>query len=88
MLSALAGLEDKFYLKVAGERLAVLPDGRNDRSDRTTAVHYVKFPLSRRAADAVRARQPVTLGVAHAAYSYEVELPARVVAALAQDLAG
>lgn len=88
MLTRLAGLEDKFYVEVAGERFAVVPDHRNDRSDRTTAVHYVKFPLSRRAADSVRAKESVTIGVAHPAYDFRATLPAEVVAALAEDLGG
>lgn len=86
MLAKLAGLEDKFYLEARGERMAVTPDARNERTDRTIAVHYVKFTLSPGAAEAVRAEEPVILGVAHPAYSHRIELPARLVAELAEDL--
>jgi Protein of unknown function (DUF3501) len=87
MLEKLAGLEDKFYVLVAGERFAVKPDTRNDRSDRTLAVHYVKFPLSAAARAAVGAKKPLRLGVDHAAYRAEVELPAPLVARFAEELA-
>jgi len=86
MLAKLAGLEDKFYVKVGDERYAVVPDPRNDRSDRTTAVHYVKFPLPRAAADQVRNGESVSVGVDHEAYRVEVALPNDVRAALADDL--
>jgi hypothetical protein len=85
LLEALAGLEDKFYVTVEGQRFAVVPDARNDRTDRTTAVHYVKFPLSAAAVAAVRAKQPVRIGVDHPAYSAEVELGGELVASLAED---
>jgi hypothetical protein len=88
MLEKLAGLEDKFYVTVSGERYAVTPDARNDRRDRTTAVHYVKFVLSAAAADAIRQKQPVLIGVAHPHYAAETELPAPAVAALSDDLCG
>lgn len=86
MLAKLAGLEDKFYVLAEGERSGVIPDPRNDRTDRTTAVHYVKFPLSAAAVSAIRAKKPLRIGVAHPAYSAEVELPAAAVASLAEDL--
>lgn len=86
MLERLAGLEDKFYVTVGGQRFPVVPDARNDRRDRTTAVHYVKFPLSLQAVSAIREQQPVHIGVDHPAYRGEVELPAATVAALSEDL--
>lgn len=88
MLEKLAGLEDKFYVTVAGERYPVTPDPRNDRRDRTTAVHYVKFKLSPAAAQAIRDKLPVTIGVAHPHYAAETALPATAVAALSDDLSG
>ena len=86
MLQTLAGLEDKFYLLVGGERLPVTPDPRNDRRDRTTAVHYVKFELPPAAADRIRAREPWSFGVSHAEYRVEAALSAELRAALAEDL--
>jgi hypothetical protein len=86
MLEKLAGLETKFYVLVGQERHAVVPDPRNDRQDRTTAVHYVKFPLSPASAEAIRKGGPVSVGVDHDAYRVEVALPSDVRAALAEDL--
>ncbi|GMV12404.1 MAG: DUF3501 family protein [Polyangiaceae bacterium] len=88
MLEKLAGLEDKFYVLVEGERQKVVPDARNDRRDRTTAVHYVKFPLSPAAVRAIREKKPVRIGVDHPAYTAENELSPATVAALAEDLSG
>lgn len=88
MLAKLAGLEDKFYVSVEGERFEVIPDARNDRRDRTTAVHYVKFRLSPTAVAAIRDKKPVVIGVTHAAYRAEAELSPATVAALAEDLSG
>ena len=88
MLERLAGLEDKFYVVVEGQRFPNVPDSRNDRRDRTTAVHYVKFPLSAEAVVAIRAKKTLRIGVDHPAYRGEVELSATTVAALAEDFSG
>lgn len=87
MLEKLAGLEEKFYVSVAGTRHPATPDPRNDRRDRTTAVHYVKFPLPKAAADAARAKQPISVGVAHPEYSAETPLSPELVATLSRELA-
>jgi Protein of unknown function (DUF3501) len=88
MLSALAGVEDKFYLEVGASRVAVRNETRSTLPDRTTAVHYAKFPLPRDAALALRdGRSIVALGVEHAAYRARAVLPPRTVEELARDLA-
>lgn len=88
MLAALAGIEHNFYVVVAGERLPARSETRGTRSDRTTAVHYVKFPLSSTAAAAWRERNAeVSVGVEHSAYSAETRLAPRVVDELSGDLA-
>src|SRR5258706_16155320 len=46
MLTALAGLEDKFGLRVGGELLAATPDARGDDPQRTMAGHDPEFPLN------------------------------------------
>jgi len=86
MLSALAGVEDDFYLQVGDERLAVSPDERGTEPDRTMAVQYVKFPLTPAAEAALKGgRAPVRLGVAHSSYRAEVVLPPETVASLRDD---
>jgi hypothetical protein len=88
MLTALAGLESRFYLVVGDARLAVRNETRGQRSDRTTAVHYVKFPLGESAANAIRRGEAkVRLGVAHEAYRAEVGLTEAQVDELRADLA-
>jgi hypothetical protein len=87
MLVALAGVEDAFYLVAGGEQSAVVPDRRGTDPTRTMAVQYVRFPLPPAALAAVRARSgPVLLGVAHPAYTAEVELGPRTLASLGEDL--
>lgn len=70
MLRALAGLEDKFRLRVGNELLPVVPDERGTDRERTMAVHYVKFPLSATALAALKAgTTEVALEVVHPAYT-------------------
>jgi hypothetical protein len=87
MLVALAGVEDDFYLVAGGERAAVVPDRRGTDPSRTMAVQYVKFPLGSTALSAIRrAAGPVVLGVAHPAYTAEVELAPETLASLSEDV--
>jgi hypothetical protein len=89
MLTALAGVEDDFYFEVDGERVAVRPDPRATRDDRTLAVHYVKFPLGERLAERLRSGGgAAAIGVEHPAYRARVELAPPTLASLARDLAG
>ena len=87
MLTELVGLEGCFALEVNG----VVHAGRNETRgvlpDRTTAVHYVKFPVGKTSADAVReGKASVALVVSHARYQARVELPRATVLSLRQDL--
>jgi hypothetical protein len=86
MLVALAGVEDDFYVVAGDERCAVSPDRRGTDASRTMAVQYVKFPLGPAALAAVReARGPVLIGVAHPAYTAEVELTRETLKSLRDD---
>lgn len=88
MLVELAGLEDRFHLEVDGEKYAVRNETKATLKDRTTAVHYVKFPLPDAAADAVRSGDArVAVGVDHERYSARTELSGSVAEQLAEDLA-
>jgi hypothetical protein len=94
MLTALAGIEDKFYLDVAGQRCPVRNETGAPRTDRTTAVHYVKFALTSAAVTALRsvtaessAAVQVILGVNHASYTAHTPLDSQTVAQLSEDLA-
>ena len=85
MLTALAGLEDKFRLRVAGELLPVIPDERGSDRERTMAVHYLKFPLTESALTALQAGAAVALEVEHPAYSAVAELPPATLQSLRDD---
>lgn len=86
MLTALAGVEQCFYLKVDGRRLPARGETRGERTDRTTAVQYVRFPLDDGAARRVRdAGGSVALGVDHPRYRAETELEPPVRASLRED---
>lgn len=88
MLTALAGVESAFYVRVGGERLPVIPDQRGTEPSRTMAVQYVKFPLSESAERALRAGDAeVCVGVDHPAYRAEVVLGAKIVQSLRDDFA-
>jgi hypothetical protein len=89
MLTALAGVETRFYLTVDGERLPCVPDPRGTDPTRTMAVQYVKLPLSAKAEAAIReGRGSVVLGVDHDAYRAEVALPPALLASLGADFEG
>ncbi|HVW25997.1 MAG TPA: DUF3501 family protein [Polyangiaceae bacterium] len=88
MLVELAGVEDKFYLEVDGERTTARNETRGVRPDRTTAVHYVKYPLGDAAARSVISKKAnVVLGVDHPAYRAEAALVRRTLEEIATDLA-
>ena len=87
MLVALDGLEGCFYVEVEGARMAARSETRGVQPGRTTAVHYVKYPLSTAAAERLRVGTPaVALGVSHPAYEARTELIEDVVAELRADL--
>ena len=70
MLVALAGLEDKFRLRVGDELVHATPDERGTDPERTMAVHYLKFPLTPAAVAGLKAgNAAVALEVAHPGYA-------------------
>lgn len=91
------GLDRAFALVVDGERCPGKHDVERESPDRTTAVHYLKFPLGDNAERALRdvldnKRKPselaVELVVEHPRYSARVRLPPEAVLSVAEDLAG
>jgi Protein of unknown function (DUF3501) len=88
MLVALAGLEDKFRLRVGSELLPVIPDQRGADHERTMAVHYVKFPLTEAALAALKAGSAeVALEVEHPQYSAGTPLSPATLQSLRDDFA-
>jgi len=88
MLTALAGIEDKFRLRVGAELVPVIPDARGTDRERTMAVHYIKFPMTQSAfALFMSGSAAVSLEVEHPAYSAVAELPALTLLSLREDFA-
>lgn len=86
MLEKLVGVEAKFYVEVDGERCYSESDLRTVKAERTTAVHYLRFPLSETVQAAIKARRPgVAVGIDHPAYRASVELDTVAVASLSED---
>ena len=92
-LVELAGLEGKIALEVLGVRIAARNETRGVLPDRTTAVHYVKFPLGKELAArlAERGNQPegaMFFLLEHPRLTVRKEIPAVTVRSLADDLRG
>jgi hypothetical protein len=88
MLAALAGLEDKFRLRVGSELLPATPDERGSDPGRTMAVHYLKFPLSDAALASLKSgAAPIALEVAHPAYTATADLSPETLQSLRDDFA-
>jgi hypothetical protein len=85
-LVELAGLEQTFALEVAGEVMPARNETRGVLPDRTTAVHYLKFPLSPAAGARIIAGTSVMFRVRHPALDVTTPLPATVLRAVAADL--
>jgi hypothetical protein len=90
------GLDRAFALVVDGVHCHGKHDEARESPDRTTAVHYLKFPLEPAAETALRdvlakktkpSELIVELVVEHPRYSAKTVLPASLVQSLAEDLA-
>jgi hypothetical protein len=89
MLTALVGVEGRFYFAVDGERQPGTPDPRGTDPTRTMAVQYVKVPLSVAAEAALReGRGSFVFGVDHDAYRAEVSISSALLASLRGDFEG
>jgi hypothetical protein len=91
-LVELAGLEQTFALEVGGELNPARNETRGVLPDRTTAVHYLKFPLRlgtmAQIIAAARARDTtaVRFRVRHPHLDIATTLPVGVLRAIAEDL--
>jgi len=95
-LVELAGLEGGFALEVGGKLFSARNETRGVLPDRTTAVHYLKFPLDAAGVaaaiaagrDAGKSDAPaLRFRVRHPHLEVTAALPPGVVRALAEDLA-
>lgn len=89
-LVELKGIEDRLYVQVAGcDRVYAIADEDLERANetKTSAVHFVRFELSRSMIDAVKAGQSIAMGIDHAAYSVRIdEIAPETQGSLAEDL--
>ena len=83
----LVGINDKLYLEVDGERAKLIPDDEGTREEEPPMVQYLKWILTDDQVDRVRDGAPVTVGTEHDNYRVAVDLPADMVARLA-DMIG
>jgi hypothetical protein len=85
-LQELAGLEDRFRLRVGDAIVSVIPDHRGTDDTRTMAVHYLKFPMTEAAFTAFKnGGVPVVFEVTHPSYEASAELPAITLQSLRDD---
>ena len=88
-LARLIGVEDRLFVEVEGQaRVYAVADEDMDRenSDKTSAVHFVRFELTPSLCAAVKAGAGVKLGCDHTHYPAHVAISAEVLASLAGDL--
>jgi hypothetical protein len=94
-LVELAGLEETFALEIGGELVPARNESRGVLPDRTTAVHYLKFPLgptARARLQAAAAGAPAARAdaiyflVRHPRLEVRAPIPATVLRALREDL--
>lgn len=91
ILGRLGGVEDRFFLEVAGERAQAMPEGDIERTredGKTSSVHFLRFPLTpaQKAAFADPGAR-VVLGCDHSNYAHMAVLGADSREELARDLA-
>jgi hypothetical protein len=89
MLKALVGLDAHIRLEIEGEE-ACRPefDDRQISDGKISSVHYIRFPLGTRRADALREKKGAEIVVDHPRLSARVALSDAQRAALAEDLSG
>jgi hypothetical protein len=91
-LVELAGLEGKIALEVLGKKIAGRNESRGVLPDRTTAVHYLKFPLGKelaaRLAERGNSAGAMFFLLEHPRLTVRKEVPAATVSSLIEDLRG
>jgi len=89
-LAQLIGLEDRCWVQVRGyDRVHAIADEDLERetSEKTSAVHFLRFELTAKMIAALKAGAALAAGVDHERYRYSVDpVPEPVRAALVADL--
>lgn len=91
VLARLIGIEDKVWVRVEGfEPVFAIADEdlARDTVEKTSSVHFLRFELSPEMVAAVKSGAAIGAGIAHEAYTTQLDpLPACVRDSLAADLA-
>jgi hypothetical protein len=88
-LGRLIGIAERMFVEVEGHgrRYAIADEDLDRETDeKTSAVHFLRFELSKSMREAVRAGAAVKLGCDHTHYPAHVSLSAPTLASLAGDL--
>jgi hypothetical protein len=89
-LERLIGIEDKVWMRVGdcGPMWAVADeDLERQNESKTSSVHFLRFELSEKMAEALKGGGGLSIGVEHSHYKANAETPAAVRSALLKDLA-
>jgi Protein of unknown function (DUF3501) len=89
-LALLKGIERRCWMQVARhERVFAIADEDLERenSEKTSAVHFLRFELNAPMVAALRAAATLTAGMDHERYRHQLEVPESVRRALVADLA-
>ena len=88
-LARLLGIEKAVWLEVNGNpriRPFANEDLERETSEKTSAVHFLRFELSPQDVSGFKGENPVRFGIDHEAYSHQIDVSAEVKEALAADL--
>lgn len=89
-LARLKGVEDRMWVQVASlEAVYAIADEDMERENetKTSAVHFLRFPLSQAMVAALRAGADLSMGVDHPEYQHRLEpVPDAVRCSLCEDL--
>jgi len=89
-LAKLIGIEDRVFVQVEGQgRVYAIADEDLERenAEKTSAVHFVRFELTRSMKDALKGGAQMMIGCDHPNYlSHLEELPSETLASLLRDL--
>ena len=88
-LARLIGVEDRMFVEVEGHaRVYAIADEDLDREndEKTSAVHFLRFELTRAMRESVKAGAGVKLGCDHTNYPAHVPIAPETLASLAGDL--
>ncbi|MGZ5038035.1 MAG: DUF3501 family protein [Usitatibacter sp.] len=90
-LAKLKGVEDKTWIRVEGSsRVFAIADEDLEREneEKTSAVHFLRFELTKEMAEGLKHGLALAMGVDHPAYAATLDpVPRAVLASLVEDLA-